>query len=93
MIRINHIQKEYPNVTPLKDVNVEIHKGDVISVIGPSGTGKSTLIKRIMEELVIPNIDDLYQRERAKDELPQSGSGRTDRTAPCKRRTENRTGI
>ena len=47
MIRINHLRKEYPNVTPLKDVNVEIHKGDVISIIGPSGTGKSTLIRCI----------------------------------------------
>ena len=42
MIKINHLRKEYPNITPLKDVNVEIHKGDVISIIGPSGTGKST---------------------------------------------------
>lgn len=47
MIRINHLRKEYPNVTPLKDVNTEIHKGDVISIIGPSGTGKSTLIRCI----------------------------------------------
>ena len=38
---------EYPTAVPLKDVNVEIHKGDVISVIGPSGTGKSTLIRCI----------------------------------------------
>ena len=54
--------------------------GDIyIGVVGPVRTGKSTLIKRIMEELVIPNIEDLYQRERARDELPQSGSGRTDR--------------
>ena len=37
-----HLKKAYSNATPLKDVNVEIHKGDVISVIGPSGTGKST---------------------------------------------------
>ena len=47
MIKISHLQKIYPNVTPLKDVNVEIHKGDVISIIGPSGTGKSTLIRCI----------------------------------------------
>ncbi len=47
MIRIEHLRKEYSNVIPLKDVNVEIHKGDVISVIGPSGTGKSTLIRCI----------------------------------------------
>lgn len=59
--------------------------GDIyIGVVGPVRTGKSTLIKRVMEELVIPNIDDLYQRERAKDELPQSGSGRTIMTAEPK---------
>jgi polar amino acid transport system ATP-binding protein len=47
MIRIEHLRKEYPTAVPLQDVNVEIHKGDVISVIGPSGTGKSTLIRCI----------------------------------------------
>ena len=47
MIKINHLRKEYANITPLKDVNVHIHKGDVISIIGPSGTGKSTLIRCI----------------------------------------------
>lgn len=51
--------------------------GDIyIGVVGPVRTGKSTLIKRIMEELVIPGIDDPYRKERARDELPQSGSGR-----------------
>ena len=48
-----------------------------IGVVGPVRTGKSTLIKRIMQELVIPNMDDPYRAERAKDELPQSGSGKT----------------
>ena len=47
MIRIEHLKKEYANITPLKDVNVEIRDGDVISVIGPSGTGKSTLLRCI----------------------------------------------
>ena len=59
--------------------------GDVyIGVVGPVRTGKSTLIKRIMEMLVIPNIEDPYRRERAKDELPQSGSGKTIMTAEPK---------
>lgn len=59
--------------------------GDIyIGVVGPVRTGKSTFIKRLMEELVIPHIDDLYQRERAKDELPQSGSGKTIMTAEPK---------
>ncbi len=55
-----------------------------LGVVGPVRTGKSTLIKRIMEEMVIPNIDDPYRRERAKDELPQSGSGKTIMTSEPK---------
>ncbi len=47
MITIKHLCKAYENATPLKDVCVTINKGDVISVIGPSGTGKSTLIRCI----------------------------------------------
>ena len=55
-----------------------------IGVTGPVRTGKSTFIKRIMETVVIPNIADPYRQERAKDELPQSGSGRTIMTAEPK---------
>lgn len=55
-----------------------------IGVVGPVRTGKSTLIKRIMELLVIPNIEDPYRAERAKDELPQSGSGKTIMTSEPK---------
>ena len=52
--------------------------GDIyIGVVGPVRTGKSTFIKRFMENLVIPNIDSDYQRERAVDELPQSAAGKT----------------
>ena len=59
MIKISHLQKKYPNVTPLKDVNVEIHKGDVISIIGPSGTGKSTLI-RCINMLETPTAGEIW---------------------------------
>ena len=55
-----------------------------VGVVGPVRTGKSTLIKRIMETLVIPGIDDPYRKERAKDELPQSGSGKTIMTSEPK---------
>ncbi len=55
-----------------------------IGVVGPVRTGKSTLIKRIMETLVIPNIEDPYRKERARDELPQSGSGKTIMTSEPK---------
>ena len=48
-----------------------------IGVVGPVRTGKSTLIKRMMETMVIPNIPDPSRAQRARDELPQSGSGRT----------------
>lgn len=59
--------------------------GDIyIGVVGPVRTGKSTFVKRVMETLVIPNIDNIYQRERARDELPQSGSGKTIMTAEPK---------
>lgn len=52
--------------------------GDIyLGVVGPVRTGKSTFIKRFMDLLVIPNIENTYQRERAKDELPQSGMGKT----------------
>ncbi len=47
MIELIHLEKKYENSTPLKDVNVVINEGDVISVIGPSGTGKSTLLRCI----------------------------------------------
>ena len=52
--------------------------GDIyVGVVGPVRTGKSTFIKRFMDLLVIPNIDNEYKKERARDELPQSAAGRT----------------
>ena len=53
-------------------------QGDIyLGVVGPVRTGKSTFIKRFMDLLVIPNIENEYSKERAKDELPQSAAGRT----------------
>ncbi|WP_418790139.1 stage IV sporulation protein A [Phosphitispora sp. TUW77] len=52
--------------------------GDIyLGVVGPVRTGKSTFIKRFMDLLVINNIKNVHDRERARDELPQSGAGRT----------------
>lgn len=52
--------------------------GDIyIGVVGPVRTGKSTFIQKFMETLVIPNIDNEFQKERATDELPQSSGGKT----------------
>lgn len=48
-----------------------------MGVVGPVRTGKSTFIKRFMEQLVIPNIPDENERERTRDELPQSARGKT----------------
>lgn len=60
-----------------KDIS-ERTKGDIyIGVVGPVRTGKSTFIKRFMDLLVIPNIQDDYTKERTKDELPQSSAGKT----------------
>ena len=39
LIEVEHLRKEYPGVVPLKDVNATVEKGEVISIIGPSGTG------------------------------------------------------
>ena len=52
--------------------------GDIyVGIVGPVRTGKSTFIKKFMEALVLPNMEDPYGRERATDELPQSAAGRT----------------
>ncbi len=52
--------------------------GDIyVGVVGPVRTGKSTFIKKFMDLLVIPNINNEYKKERAKDELPQSAGGKT----------------
>lgn len=45
MISVRHLSKSFGTVTPLRDVNCEIEKGEVISIIGPSGTGKSTFLR------------------------------------------------
>ncbi|MCR6515883.1 MAG: stage IV sporulation protein A [Clostridium sp.] len=59
-----------------KDIS-ERTQGDIyVGVVGPVRTGKSTFIKRFMDIMVIPKIDNSFKKERAKDELPQSGSGK-----------------
>ncbi|MBQ9572559.1 MAG: amino acid ABC transporter ATP-binding protein [Acidaminococcaceae bacterium] len=63
LLHIEHLKKKYSGVTPLRDVNLDVRKGDVISVIGPSGTGKSTLLRMInrMEEATSGKI--FYRNE------------------------------
>ena len=60
-----------------KDI-AERTQGDIyVGVVGPVRTGKSSFIKRFMDLMVIPNIENAFKKERAKDELPQSGSGKS----------------
>lgn len=67
-----------------KDI-AERTQGDIyVGVVGPVRTGKSTFIKRFMELMVIPKIDNPHKKERAKDELPQSGSGKSIHTTEPK---------
>ena len=70
--------------TIYQDIGVRTGGDVYIGVVGPVRTGKSTFIKRLMEELVIPCIADPHRKERARDELPQSGSGRTIMTSEPK---------
>lgn len=64
-----------------------------IGVAGPVRSGKSTFISRVMNTLVIPNITDDFQRERANDELPQSSAGKTIMTTEPKFVPENAVAI
>ena len=60
-----------------KDIKARTNGEIYIGVVGPVRTGKSTFIKRFMNLMVLPNIEDENERSRANDELPQSSSGRT----------------
>jgi stage IV sporulation protein A len=67
-----------------KDI-AERTQGDIyVGVVGPVRTGKSTFIKRFMELMVLPNIENSYKKQRAKDELPQSASGKSIHTTEPK---------
>ena len=76
-----------------QDISVRTDGAFLLGVVGPVRTGKSTFIKRFMETMVIPHIDNTYMRERARDELPQSGSGKTIMTAEPKFVPENAVSI
>lgn len=67
-----------------RDIAARTDGAFMLGVVGPVRTGKSTFIKRFMETMVIPQIENTYMRERARDELPQSGSGKTIMTAEPK---------
>lgn len=65
------------NLNLYQDIQARTNGDIYIGVVGPVRTGKSTFIKRFMDLLVIPNIENEYKRQRAQDELPQSAAGRT----------------
>lgn len=60
-----------------RDIAIRNNGEVYIGVVGPVRTGKSTFIKKFMDTLVIPNMTDIYQVERTRDEMPQSAGGRT----------------
>ncbi len=60
-----------------EDISMRTNGNIYIGVVGPVRSGKSTLIKKVMETVVIPKISGDYRKERAIDELPQSSAGRT----------------
>lgn len=60
-----------------KDISARTHGDIYIGVVGPVRTGKSTFIKRFMDIMVLPEMEDENDRERATDELPQSAQGKT----------------
>lgn len=69
-----NIKKEYDLY---KDIQLRCGGEIYIGVVGPVRTGKSTFIKRFMDLMVLPNMTESYEKERAKDELPQSAGGKT----------------
>lgn len=60
-----------------KDIRARTNGEIYMGVVGPVRTGKSTFIKRFMDLLVLPNIENVHSRERTQDELPQSAAGKT----------------
>ena len=60
-----------------RDINTRTNGEIYIGVVGPVRTGKSTFIKRFMDLMVLPYMEDVHSRQRTIDELPQSAQGKT----------------
>ena len=76
IIKVDHMTKSYGDNVVLEDINTVVNKGDIIAIIGPSGCGKSTFIRRFMELLALPGMEEQDAAE-VRDQLPVSGSGKT----------------
>ena len=65
------------NIDIIKNIT-ERTNGDIyLGIVGAVRTGKSTFIKKVIENLVVPNIEDEYEKKRCLDEIPQSAQGKT----------------
>ncbi len=62
LLRIEHLKKEYPGVTPLKDLNLTVNEGEIVSIIGSSGCGKSTLLRQI-NQMERPTAGKIFLRD------------------------------
>lgn len=60
-----------------RDIQARTNGEIYLGIVGPVRTGKSTFIKRFMDLLVLPKMDNIHSKERTRDELPQSASGKT----------------
>ncbi len=82
-----------PESTIYRDIALRTGGDIYIGVVGPVRTGKSTFIKRFMEELVLPNMEEGSEKDRAKDEMPQSAGGKTVMTTEPKFIPEESVGL
>ena len=69
LLKINDLCKEFEGVTPLKNINLTVEQGEIISIIGPSGTGKSTLL-RCINRLETPTSGRIFFGDLDVTELP-----------------------
>ena len=67
---------ENHNYQIYKDIQSRTNGAVYLGVVGPVRTGKSTFIKRFMDVLVLPHVEEAHIRQQINDELPQSGNGR-----------------